>query len=339
MDKKKQNTINIKLNNESRPVPEQSNLDRPPVIEQQSTEDIQPANMEAAAAAEASEEIFDWILPEEEPAEQGTFVIKEASDSASIYPKHSSGPSKRKGWSMKPAVLTVVFAIIVGVGLGAAMLKLLLTDKPAVTAMQPNGDEKPAATGDAKTQSATVQLLPISAFVIQEGLYSTRDSAEAAKQNLEGLGIPGAVLDKDGQAMLLIGIAGSIEGAKEIGEGLKEKGIAIYAKEITLPSRKAGKVAADEKQFLEKAPELFALLSPGAGLAMAGKEAAVAGSVKKDLEAINAGEFANPAIGALYNELANAVKSLESYEKAGDGQSAQAAQVHLLNFLAKYQTY
>ncbi|WP_053367281.1 SPOR domain-containing protein [Bacillus sp. FJAT-27245] len=362
MDKRKNNTIKIKLNNESKPVVDKPELDkrglekaelanyendktetdiyemdRPPMNDFKDVEDELP-HEEAAAALDAGDEAFDWILPEEEPVEQGKFIINEASTTASIYPKQSAGAKRKNGFPIKPAVFTIVFAIIVGVGLGAGMWKLVFIDKEVATALQPEG-EATKPSGETKPSASTIQLSPLSAYVVQEGIYSSKESAEVAKKNLEEKGIPAAVLDKDGQGMLLAGVAGSIESAKGFGALLTEEGIAIYAKEITLSPRQKDKVTSVEKQFLAIAPELFGKISSSAGLAMEGKTAGGTAALIKELAAIDAGKLANPDIKALFSELTDAAQNLETYEKAGNRQNAIAAQSHLLNFLAGYQAF
>lgn len=355
MDKRKNNTIKIKLNNEPKPAVEKlevnrqevdlqnedsQEVDRPPKIETEILAD-EPSIEEAAAAIDAGEDAFDWILPESEPVEQGEFVITEASSSASIYPKQSAGAKRKNGFPIKPAVFTIIFAIIVGVGLGAGMLKLVFVDKGTATVVQPEGKETTTTEqgGGTKAAASAIQLPALSAFVIQEGIYSSKESAEIARKNLEEKGVPAAILDKDGQAMLLAGIAGSIESAKGIGEQLMEKGIAIYAKEISLPARQKQKVTDEEKQFLAITSVLFEKMSPSAGFAMEGKTGEQSGAVLKELDAIDAGKLTDPNIKALYSELTDAAGNLETYEKTGNRQNAIAAQTHLLNFLAKYQAF
>ncbi|WP_409270805.1 SPOR domain-containing protein [Neobacillus sp. SCS-31] len=348
MDKRKNNTIKIKLNNESSPVLnkpklekaqlDRPELDRPQMMDPQNIEGEPPPLEETAATLEAGEEAFDWILPEEEPVEHGKFIINEASDSASIYPKQSASTKRKNGSPIKPAILTIVFAIIVGVGLGAGMWKLVFSEKETATAIQPEVEiTKPS--GETKPSASTIQLPPLSAFVVQEGIYSSKESAEIARKNLEEKGIPAAVLDKDGQGMLLAGIAGSIESANGIGEQLTEKGIAIYAKEVTFSARQKENVTSMEKQFLAIVPEFFEKMGSSAGLAMEGKTAGGTAAIIKELDAIDASKLSNPDIKTLYSELAEAAKNLETYEKTGNRQNAIAAQSHLLNFIAKYQAF
>ncbi|RDU35050.1 hypothetical protein DRW41_19920 [Neobacillus piezotolerans] len=338
MDKQKNNTIKVKLNNESRPVVEKPRKDSQPVMEPIITED-EPAHEEAAAAVDAGEEAFDWILPEGEPIEQGKIIINEASDTASIYPKQSGGTKRKSGFPNKPALLTIVFAIMVGVGLGAGMLKLVFIDKEATSAINPAGEETTSQDDETKPSATATEVPNLSAFVVQEGIYSSTEFAETARKNLEEKGIPAAILDKGGQAMLLAGIAGSIESAKGIGEQLTEKGIAIYAKEISITARQKENVTAEEKQFLSGAPELFGKASLMSGLAMEGKSAGGTADVLKELNAIDASKFQNPNIKTLYSDLAEAARNLEAYEKSGNKQTAMAAQTHLLNFIAKYQAF
>ncbi|RHW40637.1 hypothetical protein D1B31_10580 [Neobacillus notoginsengisoli] len=342
MDKQKVKPITIKINGEEKPI--QHQMDKPG-DPHDSVNKEQTYAEEHAAALEAEDENFEWILPEQEPVESEEFIIKEAANTAAIYPKQTKSSNKKRFGPLKPIVFSIVFAVLVGLTYGAVMLKLVLTDKPVVTAGKPIDTEQPTGGNGEKTSPAKkaatepVMLLPVTAFAVQEGVYSGKDAALVVKNELEAKGIPSAILDMDDKKMLLVGLAGSIESAKEIGAILKEKGIDFYAKEITLSERKAGKASTTEKGFLDKAPGIYDALSTAAAAAYSGKNVSSIADTGSILEAIDASKFSNDKIIALYNELSKAAGSLDNFEKKHESADAHSAQQHLLNFLEKYQAF
>ncbi|ALC89794.1 hypothetical protein AM500_08415 [Bacillus sp. FJAT-18017] len=345
MDKPKNNTITIKINGDSRPYKE-DNKRQETVRVPETKEMVTPAQPEQAAALEAGEESFEWILPEFEPAETPKeYIIKEATESASIYPKavkpsKSSKPAFQfNTLNLKPIIVPVIFAILIGVTLGAGMLKLLISGdgvEEAITptnAVTPADREKPVSAG--KTAAATLQ--PITTFAVQEGIYTNKDSATSVKEELVSKGIPAAVFDKDGQAMMLVGVAASIEDAKEVGAALKAKGIEIYAKEVAFPEKDAGKLAEQDAAFLKKVPALYEGLSNAAAANITGGSTGEAAkNAQSELQKIDESKLKNGAIKSMYGELTGAATLLAgTLDEAG----SIKAQQHLLDFLALYQSF
>lgn len=342
MDKRKKNTITIKMNGEAhtyQPVQDK------PGGEKEIVREDPDSFEEHAAGLEAEEENFEWILPEQEPAEAEEFIINEAVNTAAIYPKQSQSLFKKKKGPIKPIFFTVAFAVLIGLTFGAVMLKLVLTDKPVVTSADPQLGGKPAGENTGKEKpgktaaAASAKLPSLSAFVVQEGVYSTKDAASQVQTKLEAKAVPSAILEMDGKYMLLIGLAGTLEDAKEIGASMKGKGIDFYAKEMALAEREAGKATASEKEFLAKAPEIYNVLSAAAAAAYSGKNAPSIEKAAGLLEAMDGGKFTNNNIEALYNELEKAAASLAAFEKNGASKDSLSAQQHLLNFLEQSQAF
>lgn len=342
MDKRKKNTITIKMNGEAhtyQPVQDK------PRGEKEILRENPGSIEEQAAGLEAEEENFEWILPEQEPVEPEEFIINEAVNTAAIYPKQTQSHSKKKKGPIKPIFFTVAFAVLIGLTFGAVMLKLVRTDKPVVTSADPQLGEKAAGESPGKEKpgkaaAATSAKLPtVNAFVVQEGVYSTKEAASQVQANLEAKAVPSAIIEMDGKYMLLIGLAGTLEEAKEIGASMKAKGIDFYAKELTLAEREAGKASAAEKEFLAKVPDIYNVLSASAAAAYSVKTAESIDKAAGLLEAIDGGKFANNNIAAIYNELEKAAGSLAAFGKNGASKDSLSAQQHLLNFLEQYQAF
>ena len=156
---------------------------------------------------------------------------------------------------MTPIVLTIFFAILVGTTFGLTMLKMVLPEqvttgeRPVAGTEQKN--ETPVATG-----SAELTLPSISASVIQEGVYTTQNSAEQMKSSLKEKGIPVEVFSIDGKFVIFIGVAGNVGDAKIMGQEYKGSGIDTFSKDFTIEEKKVTNLQEEEKKLLELAPTI-----------------------------------------------------------------------------------
>ncbi|OCA91256.1 hypothetical protein A8F94_05190 [Bacillus sp. FJAT-27225] len=344
MDKPKKNTITIKINGDSRPYKEELKKEIPKK-ETVPLDSATSAEIEQAAALETGEESFDWILPELEPEAPKEYIIKEATDTASIYPKpaKSSKPSRQSfkfnTISLKPLVIPIIFAILIGVTFGTGMLKMLGSGDVLEEVGSPIKPVAGTSKKDPKTsdKKAAFTLLPLSTFAVQEGVYTKKDSAESKKDELVSKGIPAAVLDMDGKAMMLVGVADSLEKAKEVGAAMKAKGIEIYAKEVALPEKDAGKLSEQEAAFLKESPALYNSLSGAASAGISGGSPdETAKQALAQLKKTDSSKFKNENVKKLYNGLLSAATLLSS---TPDEAGSIKAQQHLLDFLVSYQSF
>ncbi|MDM5330842.1 hypothetical protein [Neobacillus sp. CF12] len=348
------NTIKIKLNGET-----QTFSEEPIKKEQESSKDSltkvttldedfndQDVFLETAAAKESMDESFDWIIPESAENDIKEYKIVSSQNSKKGGKKKSVSFStfsiKRNGGILKSILVTAVFAILIGTSFGALMLKLVIPDnsKPVVTEPEVvgNGTEKGAESSDGKTTS--IVLGAQTAFIVQGGAFSSKDAATGAANEAKGKGAPAQTLTMNEKEFMFLGVADSIETAKQMevhyeGNGFDD----VLPKPIAIAEKNVSDINATEKSFLEAAPAIFQQLSKVTSNAI------VSGSISADAskEVTSLGdklqsskEIKNEKVKTLNAELSSALDKVKGFQEKKNKDSLVEAQQHLLNYLSTY---
>jgi len=336
-------TITIKINGKDRPLKEEKRL----MLDEDENQFVQShrdeALKETAASQESAEadDSFDWILPD--PIEEE--VLKEYK----IAPKQAKKTKKNIGisvWNKKPTrnnrlystiFITVFFAVLLGTAFGVTILKFVTADTdqvaPAVTKVNPEPEKPDTGTGTAK---GSVQLNNISAFVIQNGIFTTEEAAKERVNLLAGQGVAAEIFPVNGQFAIYLGMAGSIEDAKQTSNTLKDKGIEVFAKPVEITGGTAADVTVEEGKFLEKAPEIYGILSSG--------KADSPEVIKKVVEyQIMLSEIPDKSIEdknilKAKASIERASKAFSDFQKSKDANQLADMQTNLLAFLSAYQS-
>lgn len=358
MENQKKNTITIKIDGKSRTYQENKQKLKPEKMTSSKTfvEDdgrklefdkrpvqkasIKETNYEevAAASAEKNEEDFDWILPEtsEEP-ELEEYKI------ASYTSKPSKGKSvvkalKESKNNLSPSIFfALFFAVIIGMSFGFILLRLVISDQTlggqeVVTTVPPTEQQ----SEQANVVSYTLPV--VSTFVVQESAYSSVEAANEGKKVLDQKGIPSSVVTTD-RSYLLVGIGVTKESGKAIGEGLTEKGIDIYAKEIQVGGIQLNKITSTEQKLLEQASQLYApLVTISTSLTLEQTIPEEASNnvtqMKAEWDKINSKEIKSERFIQLKEELDKAISVAANPSK----EKSTELQQHLLSFLSLYHS-
>lgn len=339
MDKRQNGkTITIKINGNEQPFREDT-----------SSETILPletfSSNETAATQEAAEESFDWILPENDHQDEIAEyrIVNQPTKKAknkTINPKPSWG--KNNNTHIKSIVFSVFFALLLGTSIGVLMLKLVINDqteaveKAATTPV--NGSEKPTPT---ETVDKSAFLLhPISTFIVQEGVYSTKEGANTALESAKLKGVPTAIIEKDGKSLLILGVAGSIDHAKSLGATYKVKDVAFFAKALEVPERPLADVSASEKKVMETAAAFYQSLTVAASYTASEMPAELIGKLddyEKQWSALNDDE-GNVKVKGMKKELLGASTAAKTFSKSKKESDYLKLQQHLLSFVALYHS-
>ncbi|MDE3839772.1 stage II sporulation protein B [Bacillus methanolicus] len=348
MDKReKGQTITIKINGKDRPFKEahseDAEIEKKTGYNNRLDKDEYVTRNETAAAEESLEESFDWILPElsDEPkvAEK-----KIADETIKNKNKGWSGNANQKNNSSRGIFTSIFFsiflAILLGVSFGLIILKPVISDNTAEEIEEPipSADEAKPAGG-----TASVNVPPISAFIVQEGVYSTSEAAEKAKSAVEQKGAPVHIVNLNGKFFVYLSVADSMENAKEIGSGLKKDEINVFAKPLDFGGKQLSGVQETERKLLESAPPLYETL------AKAASEASLTNSVSKETaESLNNQGKAilqieetalkNKNVKKVRSNLVNAIEKANAIQKSPEQETAKELQNELLSFLAAYQS-
>lgn len=358
MDKpNERKTITIKINGKQSSFVEEDKEKiekQKAALDQQKSAPIHPTDQEAAAAKEQSDESdgFDWVLPKSTTSP----VIEESKKTpgdnkkkvVNLTPKRPSFTVKK--FSMKKlnlsTFLSIFFAVLLGTFFGLMLLKIVPEenvvdhDLPVVKneAQNPPVDEKKSDSG-----TVTGTRKEISAAVVQEGIYSTKESASGIKEELNNKGIPAEIFSSDGQFALFVGVSDQVEKAKSIGNGLKSGGIDTYSKQWSVAEKNVAGLQDEEKKLLEASPQIYQSLIAAASsvngtnkvsqdlMDNANKQIASLSEMDKE-------KYNNKTIIELHSHLEGAAVQLKEYNQKPQTSSFNKVQQHLLSFLANYQS-
>ncbi|QCJ43623.1 hypothetical protein FAY30_17825 [Bacillus sp. S3] len=357
MDKpNKGNTIKIKLNGETRDFHEEPKKKEPETTIEPMTRVIKidskridsDALLETAAAQESAEESFDWILPESSENDIEEFkIVSSNTPKKSGIPKIASFTSNSKiknGGPFGSIVFSGIFAILIGTTIGVVMLKLVITgptDKPvtepAVAEVAGGADKKPA---DEKGEDSAV-LAQIPAYVIQGGVFTSKEGATETSKQILAKGVPAQVIEMDGKLFIFLGTADSLETAKSISTKFKAKGVeGAFAKQLSLDEKKVADLTVKEKDFLEAVPTIYEKLSSATSNAMltdvvteeSGK------AITAIEEQLKGTSVKDEKVKTIKAELTSAEEKVKAFQKSKDVKSLNEAQQHLLKFLSVYHS-
>ncbi|MFC0415861.1 SPOR domain-containing protein [Cytobacillus solani] len=307
--------------------------------------------IEAAASKEAAdEENFDWILPDESSdVDMDVQEYKIAKQPKKQNQKGIGAISKNfkknnRNGLLSSVFLTVFFAILLGTSFGLLLLKLVITeneipvDQPVIAEPTPEKTEDTSAR-----ETGSIALDPLSTFIVQGGVFSNKEAADQMKEGAIQLGAPAQVVEMNGQAILYVSAADSIEHAKEIGAQLKTKGIEVFAKPITLEGKTIKDLQKEEKKVMEAAGVIYQSLAAGASEAAVSQTISAStiediekqGSILKD---ITEDKLKHEGVIAIKAELDQAIEQLSAYKQKPEPSIQTKLQQHLLGFLAVYQS-
>ncbi|MEH7886785.1 SPOR domain-containing protein [Bacillus sp. JJ1609] len=334
-------TITIKINGKDRPMKEEKNIKKEEDENHYVQSDRDDALNETAASQESADDSFDWVLPD--PIEEE--VVKEYK----IAPKQPKKQKKSIGisvWNQKSIrknrlystiFITTFFAVLLGTAFGVTILKFVTADTdpvvPAISKVNPSPEKAEEGKG---AGSVAAKLNSIPAFVVQNGIFTTEDAAKERVNLLAGQGVTAEIFPANGQFAIYLGTAGTIEEAKQISNTLKAKGVEVFAKPVEIPGGTAANITAEEAKILEKAPEIYSILSSG-------KEATPE-TLKKIVEyQIMLSEIPDRTVKdknilKAKASIERASQAFSDYQKSKDGKQLASMQADLLAFLSAYQS-
>jgi stage II sporulation protein B len=345
VDKPNKNTITIKVNGEKQPFIDEAKVKNsetnngpfstvikidPEYIEQNSF-------MEAAAAQEPVEESFDWIIPETDEDDIDEYKVASGHNSKKHHKSSFSKNQKKSGRAIGSIVISGIFAIVIGTTFGFAMLNLVNNDTSNKTTTIPKVVEQ-KGPDKAVTKTTTTIVKPFNTFIVQEGFYSSKESAIQAANQVSTIGIPAQPIAMNGKEYVYLGVADSLETAKKLGGLYKEKGVKdFFAKQISVGEKKFPNIIENEKLFLEAAPSIYQ------SLAKMTASAIILNTITEDFtkqidEQLKVKGFKNETILKLKTELSTAEDKLKAFQTSKDAKSISEAQQHLLNFLSLYNS-
>ena len=353
MDKPKAgNTIKIKLNGESKSFKEEPIKENDQFSDDFTTIKIDPklidqdVFIETAAAKETIDESFDWIIPESSDNEIEEFKIvshHKPSKNKKKVTTFSTNSKKRNGGVIRSIIVTIVFAILIGSSFGVILLKFFVTDnnRPAIT--QPVVGNKGGTKDTNKTPSSSTSAVigAQAAFVVQGGVFSSESAAKEGVEQVKSTGNPAQTLAIDGKDYVFLGVADSLESAKQLGAVYKANGVTeVFAKQIEIGEKKISEINDSEKSFLESSVAVFQQLSEVTTGSITTNS--ITDETVKTVSGLgeqiskNSTKLSNEKVKTLNQDLTKAVEKVKAFQQSKETKNLIEAQQHLLNFLTGY---
>jgi stage II sporulation protein B len=341
-------TITIKINGAEREFTEdvKENIVEPPKdrIESSHSSELEDGFLEVAATEQAIDESFDWILPnheDDEIEEIEEYVIAKKpvekkrnnvlSLKKSLKGKQGTGP-------IKSILFSVVLAILIGTSFGFLVLKLVINEANVENTVTTIPEESTPAKQTPAGATVPLQLEGFETYIVQGGVFSSIDSAKIEEERFKGLGIPAQILEGNGQAILVVGIADSIESAKAIGSEIKARGIDVFAKPYPVPQKDLQDLTSVEVALLEKVGTLYQTLANLSASSMLAEP--VDGTILQELNdfllTIDKQEIKSIKIEQMRKELAATIEKLTAYSQGQKHTLAIEGQQQLLSFIGTY---
>ncbi|MBP2240586.1 stage II sporulation protein B [Cytobacillus eiseniae] len=344
-------TITIKINGTNQTYQETKAKEKEIEVDRfEANNDRYISTNETAATKEVGDdENFDWILPDDSTDEEIEIEeYKIAKPSKKKETKTFGALSvnfkrKNRNGMLTSVFITVFFAILLGTSFGLLLLKLVTTENPVENELPVVADpvvEEPVNQTDGEE---TLTLEALSTFIVQGGVFSTKESAEGMKETTIQLGAPAQVIESNGQFILYLSVADRIEYAKEIGEKLKSQGLEVFAKPISFDSKSLDGLQPEEKKVMESIQKLYQSLTTAVS------EAQVAMSISAptfenieknsaELSGIENSKLQIEEIIQLKAEVDQAIQQVNALKQSPDQATAMKLQQRLLSFLAIYQS-
>ncbi len=167
-------------------------------------------------------ESFPWILPEQAGEQENVIMLDEKRKKKRSIPKVKEEMNellqqKRKKRRNREGMLFVLFAVVIGVGFGLGLLKMIQSSS-----------EQTAASVEEKSVSITLDSLEV--YILQSGAFTDVSRAEKLEEQLLMEGGPATIIEAD-KAYVISGIAATEENIDKI----NEQGTA-YKKTFTIPA-------------------------------------------------------------------------------------------------------
>ncbi len=191
-----------------------------------------------------------------------------------------------------------------------------------------------------------MKLQPVTAFVVQAGLYSSKETAQAEQEKLRKDGLPAQVMDMselgmDGKYALFIGISGSINEAKSLSQELSTGGVETFAKEINAGGKTVKGIEEEEKKLLELAPQLYQTISGNMhelkSSTLSEDNKAAFAKLEKSMTEIDKEKLKSESVLQVHAALQEASSQYKKFAEKPGRDTEIALQQHLLSFLALYQ--
>lgn len=155
--------------------------------------------------------------------QNGNIKIEAAKETIEIIPESEFKKGRSK---LQLLLVTILSAVVLGVVIGAVMLKLLTVFE---------ADEASVAVSGHVNGAAGQKSEVLTAYVLQGGVFAKKKNAEEWLAKYNKAGVPATLWKQDESYYLFAGVATAESQAAEQAAEMKQKKLDIYVKEWTAP--------------------------------------------------------------------------------------------------------
>lgn len=239
------------------------------------------SNRKEIAAGVNKEDEFEWVLPDYNNKPQIYYDAEKEENETYYSPRINPNYYKKKGkfgthkqpnikkpqFKMmipKGVLISIISAIVVGVGLGFLVLLVFTDDDKSDLPISNTAPVTNSSNKEDNKAKATASF-GMDFSIVQGGVYSTTEKASTAAEELKQQDIPAVVDEMDGKFNILIGIAENTQTAEQIESAYKANNIDAYAKPWSYKIENVSLPASVDKDWFVKGEELLKGLITASG--------------------------------------------------------------------------
>lgn len=318
--------ITIKINGEEKPL-----------VEDDRSDSVKVAENQTSAAIEPEDESFDWVFPKDEGVfYQPATSTKKTNPTILAFGGKRKNPGNKSGYSLKLPFLAILFAVIIGSSLGLIVLKAITADKEV--AAVPVEPKIPNEAVQAEKKGAAVPTIqPLTAFLVQGGLFSNEEAAKQIQERVMAKGVPAEILKQDEKYYLFLGSATNLDESKQLAVFFKSYDVEVFWKELTL---KPGSAASSNAAIMNKMITVYQNLTKASSAQLLNPTATTdMKPLQTELEELKAKvkDDAPAGLKDAYSDLSSATDLIKQYQSTKEPSQLLKAQQKLLQFLNSYQ--
>lgn len=194
------------------------------ILDWSKNEHLQQASLETCATKEE----FEWTLPETTPVKKTRKwrLPKQIKNDQGEYPL------------LLKTVFSVLLAITISLILGKSIIYFISLGQDLNSPLPSQPVMAPVSSNDNTTTKELVSIPELVSYVVQVGVFTTKEAADIEKKNLLSKNISSTIVEIKGKYALYIMIANSLESAKSLANTLVgNQSIEHYTKELVLDKK------------------------------------------------------------------------------------------------------
>ena len=153
---------------------------------------------------------------------------------------------------IKPLTIAISLALIIGTIFGFIMLKIFGTIDNGMISRGNNpivSVENSSEKENTKKDLMKAELPGVQAYILQGGVFSSKENAEKFADDFQGHGIMTMIWKRDNEFFLILGLSNSLKEANKMAANIEKNNLDVFVKEWKTPTREI-KMTKDEEEWI-----------------------------------------------------------------------------------------